>query len=762
MARAGFVFRFLKPCVVAALTLLVAACGGGDGGGAPPPAPQPVSLAIEGLPTAPMQLNSSAQLTATLTYSDSSTKDVTATATWSTSNSGVLSASSAGAILAIAPGQAEVTASTQGLSARGSVTVAPPAPRLALFAGNMGGAGNADGTGSLARFNGPRGLATDSAGAVYVADAWNHTIRKVTPAGLTSTLAGKAGSTGSADGVGTEARFSYEPRGVATDSTGNVYVADTYNHTIRKITPAGLVSTLAGAAGSKGSEDGKGADARFWAPSSVATDSAGNVYVADTYNHTIRKISASGIVSTLAGTAGMNGSADGVGTEARFKEPQGVAADSAGNVYVADTGNSTVRKVTPTGLVSTLAGQAGAIGSIDGVGDEARFHGLQGIAVDRAGSVYVAEDLNHTIRRITPDRVVSTVAGTAGSSGSADGIGTNARFSYPRGVATDGDGNLFVADSLSTIRRVTASAVVSTLAGAVTVTGSADGAGAEALFWAPYGIATDGLGNVYLTDAANNTIRKATPTGVVSTLAGLAGSAGRADGVGAQARFSGPTGVAVDKVGNLYVIDSKNNIVRKMSPEGVVSTFAGTGAIGMTDGDAATATFGFCTTPNHYEPICRAAGIATDDAGNVYVADVFNGAIRKITPGGLVSTLATGLSPQDIVTDRAGNIYVATTTAVWRIDPTGNRSLLAEGFSRALGIATDGVGKVYVADWNTNIISSINSTGSVTTIVGVAGVSGFIPGALPGVIAGPKGVAVSGTSLFITLSNGVAVVTDVP
>ena len=293
----------------------------------------------------------------------------------------------------------------------------------------------------------------------------NNTIRKITPAGVVSTLAGLAGSSGSADGTGSAARFCY-PYGVAVDGSGNVYVADTDNYTIRKITPAGVVSTLAGLAGSSGSADGTGSAARFDYPYGVAVDGSGNVYVADSGNNTIRKITPAGVVSTLAGMAGSSGSADGTGSAARFNYPTGVAVDGSGNVYVADTGNNTIRKITPAGVVSTLAGTAGSSGSADGTGSAARFYYPYGVAVDGSGNVYVADNDNYTIRKITPAGVVSTLAGLAGSSGSADGTGSAARFYYPYGVAVDGSGNVYVADTDNdTIRKITPAGVVSTLAG---------------------------------------------------------------------------------------------------------------------------------------------------------------------------------------------------------------------------------------------------------------------------------------------------------
>jgi sugar lactone lactonase YvrE len=315
------------------------------------------------------------------------------------------------------------------------------------FAGGRG-SGNADGTGVAAFFNQPKGVATDSSGNVYVADAFNSTVRQITPAGVVTTLAGDpGGSYGSADGTGSAARFK-EPSGIATDLSGNIYVADTVNNTIRKITPAGVVTTLAGLAGSSGSADGTGNAARFNTPVGIATDSSGNVYVADSFNSTIRQITPAGVVTTFAGLAGSAGSSDGTGSAARFGAPSGVATDSSGNVYATD--NQTIRKITPAGVVTTLAGLAGSSGSSDGSGSAARFVYPDGIATDSSGNVYVTTE-NFTIRKITPAGVVTTLAGLAGSVGgsfgTADGTGSVARFNFPFGIATDSSGNVYVADS---------------------------------------------------------------------------------------------------------------------------------------------------------------------------------------------------------------------------------------------------------------------------------------------------------------------------
>ena len=333
------------------------------------------------------------------------------------------------------------------------------------FAGSPGGPGSDDGTGSTAQFNFPYDVAVDSSGNVYVADTYNQTIRKITPAGVVTTLAGLAGSIGSADGTGSAARF-WQPYGVAVDSSGNVYVADSGNDTIRKITPAGVVTTLAGLAGAQGSANGTNSAARFWQPYGVAVDSSGNVYVGDQGNDTIRKITPAGVVTTLAGLAGVQGRADGTNSTARFTAPAGVAVDSSGNVYVADYGNNAIRKITPAGVVTTLAGMAGTHGSANGTGSAARFYHPSGVALDDSGNIYVGDTDNDTIRKITPAAVVTTLAGLAGNPGSSDGTNSVARFNSPRGVGVDSSGNVYVADYYNdTIRKITPPGVVTTLAG---------------------------------------------------------------------------------------------------------------------------------------------------------------------------------------------------------------------------------------------------------------------------------------------------------
>ena len=324
-----------------------------------------------------------------------------------------------------------------------------------------------------------------------------------------------AGSSSSASGLdGPPATF-HSPSGIAIDAAKNLYVTDTDGHTIRKISPGRVVSTLAGSAGVPGLTDATGSAARFNSPIGIAVDASGNVYVAEVANSDIRKITPAGVVTIFAGAAGQFGSTDGQGTSARFSLPFGLAIDGSGNLYVADGGNNTIRKITAGGTVSTLAGAAQQSGFLDGTGSAARFNNPWGVAVDTAGNVYVADSGNNAIRKITPAGVVTTVAGAAGASGFVDGSTAVARFNQPRSVSVNSNGDLFVSDYGNSVLRQITGGTVTKLAGAENVVGAIDSVGASARFYNPTGIVADGS-TVYVADTGNNQIRRGVPASTAS------------------------------------------------------------------------------------------------------------------------------------------------------------------------------------------------------------------------------------------------------
>jgi sugar lactone lactonase YvrE len=333
------------------------------------------------------------------------------------------------------------------------------------------------------------------------------------------------------------ARFN-RPQGVAVDSDGSVVVADTGNHTIRRIGPDRLVSTVAGKAGEPGSSDGKGGEARFNEPRGVAVDLQGVIYVADTGNHVIRKISKAGEVTTFAGTAGQFGSADGQGSEARFYGPAALAVDEARTVWIADSSNDTIRKITVDGVVTTVAGRAREVGSKNGVGAEARFSYPCGVAVDRAGVIFISDSANRLIRRMTPQGIVTTIAGVVGrwDDNAAEGDLRTARFSSPIGIAVDSSEAICVADAgNSTVRRISPTGAVTVLAGQPRAgSGGTDPPKSPWRFKSPLGVAADGLGNFYVVDSEEATVVRVSPKGGVTLVGGVRGSAGANDGPGSD------------------------------------------------------------------------------------------------------------------------------------------------------------------------------------------------------------------------------------
>jgi len=318
----------------------------------------------------------------------------------------------------------------------------------------------------------------------------------------------------------------------------------------------------------------------FNSPSGLALDATGNIYVADWGNNLIREIATTGAVTTFAGS-GFAGYTDATGTLASFTMPTGLAIDPQGNLFVADAGNNLIREINPSGAVTTVAG-SDTTGYVDGLGPAAVFFNPMGVAVDGNDNIYVADAGNNLIRLIKSGGNVSTFAGTVNTGTST----TLSPFNNPTGVALGPNGNLFVANYLDDdILKVSSSGTVSTFAGRDTIQGSANGTALSATFYYPNSVAADANGNVYVSDGVNNLIRKIDVNGNVSTLAG-SGVPGAIDSTGVNASFNGPAGLAVDASGNVYVADSNNNEIRKITPAGVVTTIAGTGLQGAQNGIA--------------------------------------------------------------------------------------------------------------------------------------------------------------------------------
>lgn len=330
---------------------------------------------------------------------------------------------------------------------------------------------------------------------------------QITQGQIVVTVAGQPEVSGTDDGPAFEATFN-NPHGIAVDQEGNVYTADRWSHLIRKISLDGTVTTLAGQANIAGDTDGDSSVALFNEPWGICVDPQGNILVADTRNNKIRKVTPSGMVSTIAGS-GNFGSADGVGTSSTFGNPTGIEADAFGNIYVADHLTHIIRKIDPNGVVSTIAGQPYQTGSLDGPGGIASFNRPYGLTLDNEGNILVADEWNHKIRKITPDGVVSTFAGD-GQLGSDDGLANTVSFNFPWDIAVDSSGNVFVADGYNyVIRKIFTDQSVLTFVGSLETTGAVDGTGTQASFSGATALAISPLTKeIFVGDAYNNLVRK--------------------------------------------------------------------------------------------------------------------------------------------------------------------------------------------------------------------------------------------------------------
>jgi sugar lactone lactonase YvrE len=608
------------------------------------------------------------------------------------------------------------------------------------------------------------GLVTDGAGNIYVADKSDQTIRKVTPSGVVTTFAGISGVAGATDGSVATATFN-QPMSLAFDPGGNLLVVDAGSNTIRRISSQGVVSTVAGKPGTAGAQDGVGPDARFdfcrdtdlpISDPDIVVDKAGNAYLTSC-EPTIRRITPDGTVSTLVKNDEIDPTAP-----ILLVSPQGLAIGPDQTLYVCDEG--TVKRVTLDGQVSVLgpvqnshggpgiavdangtvytaeaqllyatdaAGNRTTIapmpwgGSVDGPVAQAQFNRISGLAIGPDGTLYLADTGNYSLRTLS-NGVVSTLAGQALFNTAVDGQGANAGFGFPFGIAIGGDGAVYVADQdANAIRRVTLDGQVSTLAGELGIVSanSVDGDGAAASFDGPEALTLAPDGGLYTVDVLAGAIRHVTLLGSVTTLPVTAYPYGG----------SGPwfTGVAVREDGSLALTDQRLDVVMTMpGAGGAMTTLAGLPfKEGSVDGDATTARFDAPT------------GAVADKSGNLYVSDDVGCTLRKVDAQGNVTTLA----------GTAGQCGFA--------DGVGAQAR----FNSPRGMAIDpATGNLYVADTYNQVIRKVTQDGVVTTVVGRAGCQGFVTGALPGCISWPQAVALDGHALYITTSRGVAVARGVP
>jgi trimeric autotransporter adhesin len=594
------------------------------------------------------------------------------------------------------------------MSSGGSVT-------LLAGTGRMGYAGDG-GPATLAQLNNPQGIAIDNLGNIYVADTGNSLIRIITPDGNINLFAGTvlyglpvsgySGDGGPAvGGIGQAGGELDLPVGMAVDTSGDLYIADSANNAIREITVDGNIHTIAGLGPTQPGFSGDttaAVGANLNGPLDVTVDSKNNVYIADTNNANVRMITAStGIINTIAGsTAIVSGAVvvafayagdGGTAITASLAGPAGVAIDSSGNIYIATYADNRIRKVDSKGNISTFAGNSGyGFAGDGGAALSSQLSAPRGICVDSAGNLYLADRWNNRIRKIA-GTTISTIAGNGqGNFGGDGGLATSAQLSYPDGIAVDKAGNVYFSDLLNNrVRMVTPTGAISTFAGSgIPGFGGDGGAAASAQLNQPAGLAIDSSGSLYIADSNNAVIRKVTPQGVISTVAGTGGTEGYSGDGGAatKATLMAPLGVAIDPAGNLYIADYYGWIREVNGSTGVITTLAGTGSNGYSGdgGPAASAQF--------YNPI----GVAVDSSGNVYVADSGNGAVRMIA-NGVISTIA-------------GNGTLSYTG-------DGGPAALAQ-FSAISSIAVDSQGNVYVADTSNSAIRLFPLGGTVSTIAG--------------------------------------------
>ena len=611
-----------------------------------------------------------------------------------------------------------------------------PTGELTVVAGNgIDGFSGDGGPATSASLLGPGDVAVDAAGNLYIADTFNHLIRKVSSDGMITTVAGGGACCDLGDsGPATSARLN-RPTGVAMDLAGNIYIADQFNDRIRKVSPGGIITTVAGNGEFGFSGDGGPAtSASLRSPRGVVVDSAGNLYIACTSR--IRKVSPGGTITTVAGGRFLGFAGDGgPATSASLDSPSGVAVDGAGSLYIADTRNQRIRKVSPGGIITTVAGSGdvdpgtfavpGGFSGDGGPATSALLNRPIGVVVDLAGNIYIADSGNRRLRKVSLSGTITTVAGNGFFKFFGDrGPGTAASLHRPSGVTVDPAGNLYIADRFNNrIRKVDPSGIITTVAGTGMAGFSEDGGPAtSASLNSPSGVAVDTTGTLYIADTRNNRIRRISPGGIITTVAG-GGSTVFPDigdgGPATSARLLGPNDVAVDAAGNLYIAGESR--IRKVSLDGIITTAAGNGTFGFS-GDGGPATSASLNSPE---------GVAVDTAGNFYIADTFNHRIRKVSSDGIIITVAgngeqgfsgdggpatsaTVQGPEAVALDANGNLYFGHgSSRIRKVSPDEIITTVAGSFfgfagdggpaTSALldsptGVALDTAGNLYIAD----------------------------------------------------------------
>ncbi|MFN7998739.1 MAG: hypothetical protein U0Q18_34265 [Bryobacteraceae bacterium] len=585
----------------------------------------------------------------------------------------------------------------------------------------------------------PEGLAIDRDGNLYIADAANHRIRKVTPGGAISTVAGNGHPGFAGDGGPAQSAQLNQPYGVAVDISGNLYIADYGNQRVRRVTGDGTIDTIAGTGDRGFHGDGKpAASAPLLGPRNVAVDSSGTLYVSEFDGHRVRSITPDGIIHTAAGNgiAGFGGDGN-LAVDAQLASPAGLAVDSAGALYIVDSVNVRIRKVS-SGLITTVCDRRTfAMPSIR----------LSGIAVGPAGQIYIPESVNSFVWQLAPDGTLTRFAGTPGN-GAYSGDGQPALLTAlvtPVDVAVDVSGGVCISE----LRRVRCSppdgSVLATRAGDGTFGFGGEGVAAKAaVLNAPLGIALFG-GDVYIADQGNQRIRKIASDGIISTVAGVGDSSFAGDGLAAiAASLSGPNSVAFDSSGNLYIADGKNNRVRRVDVTGTITTFAGSG---IPEG------FGGEGDPAILTPLAQPQAVAFDASGNLYIADAGHDRVLRVDSGASAHTVAgtgspgyTGDSdtsplpqlhgPSGLALDSSGNLYIADTLnhrvrlvtpdgLITTVAGTGESGFTGDGsaataaqLSSPRAVAVDSKGNLYIADTANHRIRLVTPDGKIQSIAG--------------------------------------------